>query len=245
MIFLEYGNRLVIASCQHHLRSSPLALCGGMGIERLLRKILALLQDIIIQVGQNRRIIPDSVLHQQNHLHSRLLDVVVEVHLVLNQFDYREDEVGVSKPAEDIVKHREVLVLHASRYTMRERRQHHARNVGRVLLHLSRHVEGIVVGITRHTYHEVDGSIAQHLVGLLRRTHLSERGRVSQSQVHILVKYLLVHTSVVLQHEGVVWICHYQHVEDASCHDIHKRHILQIKLIPFLRYLGFHFFIVV
>ena len=112
------------------------------------------------------------------------------------------------------------------------------------MLHPSRHVEGVVVGITRHTYHEVDGSSAQHLVCLLRRTHLAEGGRVSQSEVHILVKYLLIHTSVVLQHEGVVGICHYQHVEDASCHDIHERHILQVELIPFLRYLGFHFFFI-
>ena len=48
VVFLKYGYRLVITSCQHHLWSSSLALSCGMGIERLLREVLALLQYIII-----------------------------------------------------------------------------------------------------------------------------------------------------------------------------------------------------
>ena len=161
---------------------------------------------------------------------------MVDVHLVLYEFDYREDEVCIAKPAEDIVEHREVLVLHASCDAMRERGEHDAWYVWRVGFHCPCHVESVVVCITRHTNHEVDVGILQHLVGFFRCAHLCECRRVSQSEVHILVKYFFVHTSVVFEHEGVVRVSHYKHVEDASCHEVHERHVAQIEFIPFLWY---------
>ena len=58
--------------------------------------------------------------------------------------------------------------------------------------------------------------------------------------MNILIKDFLIHSSVILEHEGIVWIGYDKDVEDASRHDIHERHVLQIELIPFLWYLGFH-----
>ena len=43
-----------------------------------------------------------------------------------------------------------------------------------MLLHVTGHVERIIVGITRHTDHEVELCCPQGFRGLLNRTHLSK-----------------------------------------------------------------------
>ena len=104
-------------------------------------------------------------------------------------------------------------------------------------LHLTGHRKGVVVGITRHTDHEINIRRAQHLIGLLSGRYLREGRWVTHTQFHIFVEDFLIDASVVFEHEGVVRVSHDEHVEDASCHQVHKRHILQIKLIPLLWYL--------
>ena len=169
---------------------------------------------------------------------------MVDVHLVLKQLDDRHDEVGVAEPAEYVVEHRHILVLDALGDTVRERRQHHAGNRRMRRLHLTGDGERIVVGITRHTDHQVDVGSLQYGIGLLRRRHLGERRRIAHTEFHILIEDLLIDTSVVLQHEGVVGISHDEDIEDTPRHQIDKRHILQIEFIPLLWYLGYFFHIV-
>ena len=156
VILLVEGHRFFIVRGEHHLRTTSLALGSGMGVQGLSREALRLRKDVIIQIRQYGRIEADIILDQENHLHTGLADIVIDVHLVLKQFDDRHDEVGVAKPAEDIVEHRHILVLNTLGDTMRERRQHHAGNIRMSGLHLTGHCKGIVVGITRHTDHEVD-----------------------------------------------------------------------------------------
>ena len=116
-----------------------------------------------------------------------------------------------------------VFVLHSFRDAVRERRQHHAVNLGKSRLDVTCHREGVVVGIARHTYYEVDVHGAKHLIGFFRCAYLCERRRIAQSQLHILVVYLLFHTSVVFKHEGIVGIGHDEHVVYATHHKIHER----------------------
>ena len=104
-----YG--FLVGGGQHHLWTSTLALGGSMGVQCFCREVLRLLQDIIIEVGKHGGVEADVVLHQEYHLHAGLLDVVLDVHLVLNQFDDREDEVGIAQPAEHIVENRQVFML--------------------------------------------------------------------------------------------------------------------------------------
>ena len=42
--------------------------------------------------------------------HTRLLDVVLNVHLILDELDDREDKVGIAQPAEYVVKDGQILV---------------------------------------------------------------------------------------------------------------------------------------
>ena len=121
---------LLVGGGQHHLRTSALALGGSMWIQGLSRKVLRLRQDIVVKVWQHRRIEADVVLHQQYHLHARLLDIMFYVHLVLYQLDDGENQVGIAQPAEHIVEDGHVLILNTLGDAVRERRQHHAGNVG-------------------------------------------------------------------------------------------------------------------
>ena len=241
MVLLIDLHRLLIVRGEHHLGASALTLSSGMGVQGLRRETLRLGEDIVIEVWQDGRVETDVILHQQDHLHTGLLDVVLDVHLVLQQFDDRHDKVGITQPAEHIIEHRHILVLDALRDTMRERRKYHTGNRGMSRLHLTGHREGIVVGITWHTDHEIDIRRAQHLVGLLCCRYLCEGRWVAHTQLHIFVENLLIDAPVVFEHEGVVRVSHDEHIEDAPRHQVHKRHILQIKLIPLLWYLACFF----
>ena len=106
-------------------------------------------------------------------------------------------------------------------------------------LYLACHGEGVVVGIAGHADHKVDIGGAEHMVGILDGAHLGEGGRIAQAELHILVEDFLVHSAVVLEHEGIVGVGHDKHIEDAVRHEIDKRHVLEVELGPFLRYI-FH-----
>ena len=89
-----------------------------MRVQGLGREPLRLCQDIVVEVGEHTRVEPDVILNEHNHLHAGFLDVVFDVHLVLNELDDAHDEVGVSQPAEHIVEHRHVLILNTFGDTM-------------------------------------------------------------------------------------------------------------------------------
>ena len=118
MILLVDLHRLLIVRGEHYLGASTFALGSCMRVQGLGRETLRLSQNIIIKVRQDGRVETDVILHQQDHLHTRLVDIVLNVHLVLQQLDDRHDEVGIAQPAEHIVEHRHILVLDALRDTM-------------------------------------------------------------------------------------------------------------------------------
>ena len=232
---------LLVVRGEHHLRTSTLTLGCRVRIKGLCGESLRLGEDVIIKVRQYRGIETDIILDEQNHLHTRLLDVVLDVHLIFKQFDDRHDQVGVAKPAEDIVEHRHILVLYALGDTVREGRKYHARNGRMCCLYLTCHSKRIVIRITRHTDHEVDICGLQHLIGLLCGRHLRKGGRVTHTELHILVEDFLIHTAIVLKHKCIVGVSHNEHIEDASRHQVDKRHILQIEFVPLLGYFNCFF----
>ena len=227
---------LLVGAGQHHLGPSAHTQCCGMTVECFGGETLALCEDIIIEIGQDAAVKAYAVLHKQNHLDASFADIAVEIHLVLYEFYDGKDEVRVAEPAEDIVENAQVLVLHTLRYAVGEGRKHHAVYRGETRFYVVCHAERIVVGIARHTYHEVDVHCPQHLIGFLGGAHLRECGRITQSQLHILVVNLLLHTPVVLKHKGIVRVGDDENIVDAAHHQIDKRDIFQIKLAVFLWY---------
>ena len=241
VVFLVESPCLLVGSRQHHLGTSAHAQRCRVWVQCLGGEPLALREDIAVEIGEDGTIEADAVFHEHDHLHAGLLDVVVEVHLILDELDDTQDKVGVAQPAEHVVEDRHVFVLDAARDAVGERREHHAGNVGNVGLDVARHVEGIVVGIAGHTDHQVDARRLQHGLRLLHRAHLRERGRIAQSQFGIFVEDLLVHAPVVFEHEGIVGIGNDEHVVDALRHQVHERYVFQVELVPLLGDVGIHF----
>ncbi len=233
-----YGHGLLIGAGEHHLRPSAHAQRGGVGVEGLGGEVAALLEYVAIEVGQDGGVEPHGVLYEQNHLHASLIHVVLDVHLVLDELDDGKDEVGVAKPAKHVVEYAEVLALHAPRDAMRERREHHAVNLRKLHLDGPCHGEGVAVGVSGHAYHEVHARGCEHALGLLDGGHLGERGRIAEAEGHVLVVDFLLHAAVVLKHEGIVGIGHDEDIEDASGHDVEKRHVFLYIFRPLLGYVA-------
>ena len=103
-VFRVELHSLIVVSCQHHLRPAPHSQRGAVGVECLRGEALALGEDKAVESGQQRRIEAYAVLHEQNHLHACLGNVVFKVHLVLYQFYDGQNQVGVAQPAEHILK---------------------------------------------------------------------------------------------------------------------------------------------
>ena len=92
-----------VVAGKHDLRAATHAECLKGGIERLGRKFETLLEHELIEVGQNGAVEADIVLHQENHLHA-CFHVMLKVHLVLDQLDDGQEQVGIAEPAEHIFK---------------------------------------------------------------------------------------------------------------------------------------------
>ena len=81
------------------------------------------------------------------------MDIIVYIHFIFHQLNDRKDEIGVSQPAEYIIKDTEVFVLYTLCNTMREGSQYDTMDVWELCLYSSCHIKGIIIGITRHTNH--------------------------------------------------------------------------------------------
>ena len=110
--------RLLIGTSQYHLRTATHTHGCGMAVQGFLGEVLALLQNVIIEVGQDGTVEANRVLDQKNHLHTRLLNIMLQIHLILNQLDDGKNQVGISQPTEYIIEDAQILVLHSLGDTM-------------------------------------------------------------------------------------------------------------------------------
>ena len=89
MITIIKRHRLFIRSGQHHLRSPAHPQRSSVTIQSLGADAFALGQDKAIEIGEDGRIEPDTIFHQQNHLNAGLANIVFHVHFVFDEFDDR------------------------------------------------------------------------------------------------------------------------------------------------------------
>ena len=211
-----------------------------MPVQSLLRKVLALLQYIIIEIRQYRTIETDRIFYQENHLHACFLYVMFKIHLILYQLDDRKNKIGVAKPAEDIIEDTQVFILHTLGNAMRERRKNNTMDIGKLTLDVARYVEGIIISIARHANHQINDGRTQHGSSLFGSRNLSKGWRIAETQLHIFIIYLLFDTSIIFKHERIVRIGYNQYIVDTAHHQIHKRYVFQVEFIPLLRYIIFH-----
>ena len=225
---------LLIGSCQHNLWASAHAQGFQRTIQRLGGEGQRLVQDVFVQVGQNAGVEAYRVLHHQEHLHTCRADVVLQVHLVLDEFDDTEQQFRIAKPAEYVFECRQVLVLHPSCHTMAEGCEHHDGDVGVMAFHTACNVEHVVVLCRRHTDNQIYVAI-EHLFSCLGfGGHLYEAWREAKAQFGIFRKNLFVYASVVLQHEGIVGIGYEQYVADAFLHQVNEGSVFQLHVCMYV-----------
>ena len=213
---------LLVCSSQNHLWTTSHSHRGGMAVQGFLGEVLALFEDVIIKVRQYRTIESDGVFHQENHLHTCLLDVVLQIHLILYQLDDGENEIGVAQPTKHVVEDAQVLIFHSLGNAMGKWGQHHAMDIRELGLHVTSHIKGIIVGIARHTNDQVDIRGTQHLGCLLGSRNLGKGRRITKSQFDIFIIDFLLNTPIVLQHKGIIRISNYQDIINATHHQIDK-----------------------
>ena len=113
LVLVIQFHRLFVRACQNNLRTSAHTERTLVFVQGFGGKLLTLLQHELIQVGQDGRIETDGILYQQDHLYTHLFNIVFQVHLVLNQFDDGNQQIGISQPAEYIFKNTQVFVFHS------------------------------------------------------------------------------------------------------------------------------------
>ena len=205
-----------------------------MGVERLGTEILALLLEELVEVGQDGGVEADAIRYQQDELYAHRVDVVLQVHLILNQLDDGDQQVVIAQPAEDLLEGGEVFVGDALRDAVAEGSEDDHRDVGIVGLDVARHVEALVVARTRHADNQVEAHGLQLGVRLVAGSSLGEAWRVAQRERSVFIKNLLVDTSVILQHKGIVRIGYEQDIKDTPRHQVGKLRILKVELVEFI-----------
>ena len=214
--------RLFISTSQYHLRTTTHTHGGSMPVQGFLGEVLTLLQNIIIEVRQDGAIEADGILYKKNHLYTSLPDIMLKIHLILNQLDDGKNQVGITQPAEDIIEDAQILVLHSLGNAMREWSKNYTVNIRKLALDVTGHIKGIIIRITWHTDYQVDHSRTQYLRSLLRGRNLSKSRRITKTKFHILIIYLLLDSPIIFKHERIIRVSYNQHIVDTTHHKIDK-----------------------
>ena len=229
MCVVERGGFLVGAR-QSDLRTTAHAQRTLVLVEGFGGKLLTLLQDELIKLGQDGGVEPNVVFDEKDELHSTLFDVVIEVHLVLEQLDDGEEQIGVAQPAEHIFEGRKIFVLDARRDAVAEGGEHNDGDVLVARFDVAGDVEGVAVVRSGHDDDEVERVLPQFAPSLVGGAHLGEARRIAQREGGIFVEEFFVDASVVFEHESIVGVGDEQNIKDTPCHEIDERRIFQIEL---------------
>ena len=162
-IFLVNAVGLFIGTGQDNLGAASHTQGALVGIQGFGTELLALLKDKLVEVGQDGGVEAYLVLHQQDDLHTHLIDIVLQVHLVLDQFDDGHQQVRIAQPAEDVLESTEVFVGHPLAHPVTERSQDDDGNLRIVLLDAAGGVEDFRLARAGHADDQVVGERRQLL----------------------------------------------------------------------------------
>ena len=210
-----------VGTCQDNLGASTHTQHLQLRVQRFCGKLQTLLQDKLIEIRKQGRIETDAVLNHKNHLHT-CCQVVIQIHLILNQFDDGQQQFRITQPAEHIFEHTQIFILHTARDAMREGSEHHNGECRELSLDASSNIEHIIISRSWHTNDQIKLRPANQSCRILLRSSTEETRRITQTQLRILIKNLFIHTSIIFQHEGIIGIRNNQHIEHALLHQIHK-----------------------
>ena len=211
---------LLVAAGQQDLGPGPFAEHLLLLVEGVLQELGVLQQDQLVEFGQIGRVEADRVLDEQDRLHAADRDVLLGVHLVLDELDDGDDQVRVAVPAEDVVESRAVLLPEPAVDVLREGGQQCDRDLRVALLGEFGKGEDVGFADVVHRQDEVVGVVlGQRLERLAGRTHARERGRIRHVEVQILLIDLRFDVAVLLEDVAVVAAADEQDLVDAVFHE--------------------------
>ena len=191
-----------------------------MFVQSFRGKLLTLGEDKLIKIRQDRRIETDGIFHQQDHLNANFIDIMLQIHLILDQLDDGQEQIRISQPAKYIFKYTQIFMFHTRPDTMGKRSQNDQRNMRIFLLDLTSDIKRIAVVGSGHTDYQIKHCISQLSPGIFFRRNLRETRRITQAEVHIFNKDLFVYPTVILQHKCIVRIGNQQDIKDTFRHQI-------------------------
>ena len=217
-----------VGARQHDFGTSAHAEGALVLIEGFRGKLHALLQHEFIQFGQDGGIKTDVVFDKNNLLHATFFDVVIEIHFVFYQLNDRQQQIGVSQPAEDVFKVGEVFVLDASCDAVAEGGENDKGDVLEAMFDAACNVEGVAIVCAWHHNDEIEGVAVEFSPGFSFCAYLREARRIAQGECGIFIEELLIDAPIVFEHEGIVGVGDEEHIEDTPRHEIDKRGIFEI-----------------
>ena len=166
-------------------------------------------------------------------MYANLLYIMFQIHFIFQQFDDRNQQIGIAQPTEYIFKYAQVFMLHPFTYSIRKWGKNNQR-YGRIFLfYMTPDIESVTIVCPGHTYNQVEHCIVELYPCIFFSRDLCKPRRVTQTQIHVLVKYLFINTPIVFQHKSIIRICNQKHIENTFRHQINELGILKIKLIQF------------
>ena len=191
-------------------------------VDRLLHGGLGLGDDLLVENGQERRVVDGRILHHDDDPHLGPLGVVGHVHAVLEVLDEGQQQVGVALPHVDAVNGLAVggfVVEHVLPRLVHQQEHRQLREV--VLDRAAQHV-GVRVVHQRHGDHEVELLAPQGVERLGGCRHPGEHRRPGEVEAAVLVDDTLGEPALLLHDEGLVGAADQQNVGHLARHELVK-----------------------
>ena len=179
------------------------------------------MQDQLVERRQIGRIVTDRILDQQNRLHPHPENIVIGIHPILDQFDDRQNQIGISMPTKNVINGGTVLLFNATVYIFRIVDQQHIGQIGMQGFELFRKMEHIQITDIEHADHQIEiVALLQHLHRLGRTAHARKRRGITQIQLHVFPVDLHLQTSVLFKCIGIVATTNQQNTSNATAHQV-------------------------
>ncbi len=134
----------------------------------------------------------------------------------------------------------QILVGYAAAHFLGEWGQHHERDMRIEFVEQHRLAESLADVHSGHGDDKVVLLGGKLGAGLFIVGHFGKSRRRGKIERDILVVYLFLHATVLLEHEGIVGRGHKKHIEDALLHKILKSRLLEVETAQYRFIYIFH-----
>jgi hypothetical protein len=224
-VLLERGERvprILVRAAQDDLGTRPHPHDLVRDVHALGHQPTRVVEQLGVDRRQERRVVPDVVLDQDDDLDPHRLGVVDDVAAIFDVLDDREQDPRVALPDEGSLDRREIVVAGELADVAGVEREQDHRDVAAQLLDPARQLGAVHVGEVEPADDQVEptAGLAQHLERLGTRRHRGQAGSVVQVEVAKLADDALADLAGFLEHERVVRARDEQDVHDAVPHQV-------------------------